>query len=165
MVTDQPPSYNKLDLNSLNSLGNEVAMENLLDESEESDFVKHSTKFDESYDVQEMNFATIDTVESDEDDGYNSETSNSRKSKWYIERNGSPIHVKKVLKLLIPRELISKERSRRHWVADSSHSCLVPIYPSHDVMSTSYFIFCQSYLKMEDSWSAQVLNASTRSEA
>ena len=138
VVTDQPPSYNKLefvqDLNSLNSVGNEVAMENLLEESEESDFVKHSTKFDESYDVQEMNFSTIDTVESDEDDGCNSETSNSRKSKGYIERNGSPIHVKKALKLLIPREFISKERSRRHWVADSLHSSLVPIDPSHDVI-------------------------------
>ena len=35
-------------------------MENLLQESEESDFVKHSTKFDESYDVEEMNFSTIE---------------------------------------------------------------------------------------------------------
>ena len=62
VVSDQPPPY-KLefvpDVNSLNSLGNEVAMENLLEESEESDFVKHSTKFDESYDVEEMNFSTI----------------------------------------------------------------------------------------------------------
>ena len=81
-----------------------------------------------------MNFSAIDTEVSDEDYGCNSETSNSRKSKWYIERNGSAIHVKKALKLLIPREFISKERSRRHWVADSLHSSLVPIDPSHDVI-------------------------------
>ena len=138
IVSDQPPSYNKLefvqDVNSLNSVGNEVAMENLLEESEESDFVKNSTKFDEIYDDQEVNFSTTDIVESDEDDGRNSETSNRRISKWYIEKNGALIHIKKALKLLIPREFISKERSRRHWVADSLHNSLVPIDPSHDVI-------------------------------
>ena len=106
IVSDRPPSYNKLefvqDVNSLNSVGNEVAMENLLEESEESDFVKNSTKFDEIYDDQEMNFSTTDIVESDEDYGCNSETSNSRISKWYIEKNGALIHIKKALKLLIP---------------------------------------------------------------
>ena len=109
-------------------------MENLLEESEESDFVKHSTQCDEIYDDQEMNFSMTDIVESDEDDGRNSETSNSRKSKWYIEKDGSLIHIKRALKLLIPREFISKERSRRHWVADSLHTSLVPIDPSHDVI-------------------------------
>ena len=124
-------------------------MENLLEESEESDFVKHFTQLDEIYDDQEMNFSTTDIVESDEDDGRNSETSNSRKSKWYIEKDGSLIHIKRALKLLIPREFISKERSRRHWVADSLHTSLVPIDPSHDVIQfrdvairdgNSYFI-------------------------
>lgn len=63
----QPPSYNKLkfveDVNFLNSVANEVAMENLLEESEESDFVKHFTQLDEIYDDQEMNFSTTDIVE------------------------------------------------------------------------------------------------------
>ena len=122
------------DVNFLNSVANEVAMENLLEESEESDFLKHSTQLDEIYDDQEMNFSTTDIVESDEDDGRNSETSNSRKLKWYIEKDGSLIHIKRALKLLIPREFISKERSRRHWVADSLHTSLVPIDPSHDVI-------------------------------
>ena len=57
-------------------------MENLLEESKESDFVKHSTQRDEIYDDQVMNFFMTDIIESDEDDGRNSETSNSRKSKW-----------------------------------------------------------------------------------
>ena len=109
-------------------------MENLLVESEESNFVKHSTQLDEIYDDQEMNFSTTDMVESDEDDGRNSETFNSRKSKWYIEKDGSLIHIKRALKLLIPREFISKERSCRHWVADSLHTSLVPIDSSHDVI-------------------------------
>ena len=121
-------------MNFLNSVANEVAMENLLEESEESDFVKHSTQCDEIYDDQEMNFSMTDIVESDEDDGRNSETSNSRKSKWYIEKDGSLIHIKRALKLLIPREFNSKERSRRHWVADSLHTSLVPIDLSHDVI-------------------------------
>ena len=42
--------------------------------------VKHSTKFDEIYNVQEMNFITTDVEESNEDGRRNSETSNSRKS-------------------------------------------------------------------------------------
>ena len=42
--------------------------------------VKHSTKFDEIYNVQEMNFFTTDVEESNEDGRRNSETSNSRKS-------------------------------------------------------------------------------------
>ena len=140
IVSDQPPSYNKLkfveDVNFLNSVANEVAMENLLEESEESDFVKHFTQLDEIYDDQEMNFSTTDIVESDEDDGRNSETSNGRKSKWYIEKDGSLIHIKRALKLLIPREFISKERNRRHWVADSLHTSLVPIDPSHTYIHT-----------------------------
>ena len=138
IVSDQPPSYNKLefvqDVNSLNSVANEIAVENQLQESEESDFLKHSTQFEEIYDEQEKNFSTPDIVESDEDDGRNSETSASSKSKWYIERNGSLIHIKRALKLLIPREFISKEKSRRHWVADSLRTSLVPIDPSHDVI-------------------------------
>ena len=123
-------------MNFLNSVANEVAMENLLEESEESDFEKHFTQLDEIYDDQEMNFSTTNIVESDEDNGRNSETSNSRKSKWYIEKDGSLIHIKRALKLLTPREFISKERSRRHWVADSLHTSLVPIDPSHTYIHT-----------------------------
>ena len=62
ILSDQPPSYNKLefvqDVNPLNSIAKEVAMENLLAKSEESDFGKHSTQFDEIHDDQEMNFST-----------------------------------------------------------------------------------------------------------
>ena len=36
--------------------------------------------------------------------------------------------------MLIPREFISKERSRRHWVNGSLHTSLAPIDPSHDVI-------------------------------
>ena len=50
-------------MNFLNSVANEVAMENLLEEIEESDFVKHFTQLDEIYDDQEMNFSTTDIVE------------------------------------------------------------------------------------------------------
>ena len=112
IVSDQPPSYNKLkfvqDVNFLNSVADEEAMENLLEESQESDLVKHSTQLDEIYNDQEINFSTTDIVESDEDDGRNSETSNSRKSQWYIEKDGALIHIKRA------REFISKERSCRH---------------------------------------------------
>lgn len=59
-----------------------------------------------------MTAAKTEKLESDDDEDQDSETSTERKYKWYIERNGSPIHIKKALKLLIPREFISKELSR-----------------------------------------------------
>ena len=44
------------------------------------------------------------------------------------------IHINKALKLLIPRELIPKERSRRHWVANDLHKTMAPIDQTHDVI-------------------------------
>ena len=63
--------------------------------------------------MEGMNITETDELESDEDKGKDSEPSEG-KSKWYIERSGTQIHVKKALKMLVPREFISKERSRRH---------------------------------------------------
>ena len=81
-----------------------------------------------------MTSGKTDKLESDDDEDPDSEQFNDRKSKWYIEKNGSLIHLKKALKLLIPREFISKERSRRHWVTNSLHTSLKPIGPTHDVI-------------------------------
>ena len=60
------------------------------------------------------------------------------KQKWNIERNGEMIHINKALKLLIPRELISKERSRRHWVANDLHKTMAPIDQTRDVIQFRY---------------------------
>ena len=162
MLSDQPPSYDKLevflDINSPNSVVNEVVVENLLIENEEDEFVRQPSQLDEVDDEQQVTADKAEKLESDDDDDLDSKLSiDERKSKWYIERNGCPIHIKKALKLLIPREFISKERSCRHWVANALHTSLKPIDPSHDViqfrdvaiadklkMTTSFFIFCLS---------------------
>ena len=137
IVSDQPPSYDKLevflDVHTPNSVENEVVEENLLIENEEDEFVRQPSQLDEVDDDQQMTASKTDKQESDEDQD-NSGQSSDRKSKWYIERNGSLIHIKKALKLLIPREFISKERSRRHWVTNYLHTSLKPIDPSHDVI-------------------------------
>ena len=138
IVSDQPPSYDKLDvfldINTPNSVENEVVMENLLIENEEDEFVGQPSQLDEVHDEQQMTVDKTEKLESDDDEDLDSKLSGERKSKWYIDRNGSPIHIKKALKLLIPREFISKERSRRHWVANSLHTSLKPIDPSHDAI-------------------------------
>ena len=138
IVSDQPPSYDKLevflDVNTTNSVENEVVTENLLIENEEDEFVGQPSQLDEVDDEQQMTPAKTEKLGSDDDEDLDSEQPGDRKSKWCIERNGSLIHVKKALKLLIPREFISKERSRRHWVSNSLHSSLKPIDPSHDVI-------------------------------
>ena len=108
--------------------------ENLLIENEEDEFVGQPSQLDEVDDEQQMTVDKTEKLESDDDEDLDSKLSSERKSKWYIERNGSPIHIRKALKLLIPREFISKERSRRHWVANSLHTSLKPIDPSHDVI-------------------------------
>lgn len=138
IVSDQPPSYDKLevflDINTPNSVENEVVMESLLIENEEDEFMRQPSQLDEVDDEQQMTADKTEKLESDDDEDLDSEQPSERKSKWYIERNGSPIHIKKALKLLIPREFISKERSRRHWVTNSLHTSLKPIDPSHDVI-------------------------------
>lgn len=131
IVSDQPPSYDKLevflDVNTPNSVDNEVVMENLLIENEEDEFLRQPSQLDEVDDEQQMTADKTEKLVSDDDEDLDSEQPKERKSKWYIERNGSPIHIKKALKLLIPREFISKERSRRHWVTNSLHTSLKPI--------------------------------------
>ena len=138
IVSDQPPSYDKLEVfldeNTTNSVENEVVTENLLIENEEDEFVGQPSQLDEVDEEQQITPAKTEKLGSDDDEDLDSEQPGDRKSKWYIERNGSLIHVKKALKLLIPREFISKERSRRHWVSNSLHSSLKPIDPSHDVI-------------------------------
>ena len=109
-------------------------IENLLIENEEDEFVGQPSQVEEADDEQQMTPAKTEKLGSGDDEDLDSEQPGDRKSKWYIERNGSLIHIKKALKLLIPRKFISKERSRRHWVSNSLHSSLKPIDPSHDVI-------------------------------
>ena len=109
-------------------------MENILVEGAEEEFVGQPSQVNEVDDGQEMTVAITDEPESEEDKCKDSEPSSERKSKWYIERNGTPIHIRRALKMLIPREFISKERSCRHWVNGSLHTSLAPIDPSHDVI-------------------------------
>jgi len=54
--------------------------------------------------------------------------------KWYINKDGNNIHISRALKLLLPREYISKERSRRHWVGKSLIQAWKQIDKSHDII-------------------------------
>ena len=38
--------------------------------------------------------------------------------RWYIKKDGNNVHITKALKILLPKEYISKERSRQHWVGN-----------------------------------------------
>lgn len=58
-----------------------------------------------------MTAAKTEKLESDDDEDQDSETSTERKYKWYIERNGSPIHIKKALKLLFQESLSRKNEA------------------------------------------------------
>ncbi|KAJ7381845.1 hypothetical protein OS493_038710 [Desmophyllum pertusum] len=71
--------------------------------------------------------------ETDEEDKTKPTTQSNKKLKWYLQRNGESVHINRALKLILPREYISKERSRRHWV--SKHLPLMnPIASDHNVI-------------------------------
>ena len=72
-------------------------MENILVVGAEEEFVGQPSQLDEVDDKQKMTVAKTNELEPDEDEG------KEGKWKWYIERNGTQIHIKKALKMLIPR--------------------------------------------------------------
>lgn len=58
----------------------------------------------------------------------------SKNKKWYIERNGSNMHVNRALKIILgSREYISRDRSKRHWSANYLPD-FQPLDPKHDVI-------------------------------
>lgn len=141
IVAGQTPSYQKLDVSVdahlLKEVQSEIDKENLVEREEK--FILSTADCGVDYmeaDVNEMNVDSV--MKSDEDSDHVEEKVNKNlsqgKQKWYIERNGEMIHINKALKLLIPRELISKERSRRHWVANDLHKTMAPIDKTHDVI-------------------------------
>jgi len=144
VVSNQPPTYDKLDVsvdaNLLEKVQTEVEMEDLVEREEE--FIMPTAdcgRDDKGVDLNEMNvdFGTNSDEDSDEEENLKEKASKNLsqgKQKWYSERNGEMIHINKALKLLIPREFISKERSRRHWVANDLHKTMTPIDPTHDII-------------------------------
>lgn len=65
---------------------------------------------------------------SDTEDGTMAE-STPVTTKWYSE-----LHISRALELLLPREYIAKERSRRHWVGKSLIQAWKEIDGGHDVI-------------------------------
>ena len=75
--------------------------------------------------------------------GSSDEDEMSGHRKWYLTRRcGSKvteIHIKRALKLLIPREYVSRERSRRH-IAANYLPGLAPIEASHDIKKFGFVL-------------------------
>ena len=94
-------------------------------------------KEEEEADNNRMDVETNTDEDSDEEENLQEQarkTISQRKQKWYIKRNEEMIHINKALKLFIPREFISKERSRRHWITNDLHKAMTPIDPAHDII-------------------------------
>lgn len=71
--------------------------------------------------------------DSDREDGTMVDSKPTRR-RWYLSKGGSNLHISRALKLLLPREYISKERSRRHWAGKSLIQAWKQIDESHDVI-------------------------------
>lgn len=133
-----PPEYCKLSVSLAASSDSEAIMnsitcstaaemEDLLLESEQPS-VRSATDSDQH---------TSDTYSQDSDSGHEDDTtveSVPSNMKWYVKEDGSNVHISRALKVLLPREYISKERSRRHWVEKSLIQAWKEIDDSHDVI-------------------------------
>ena len=70
---------------------------------------------DQDFDIDEMDDLVEDLVE---ESGENNNEDSENKDSWYISKlvNGKKenIHIRQALKKLVPRERISRDRSKRH---------------------------------------------------
>ena len=147
MVSVGPPpkEYNKLHV-SLSSSVDSAAVnsntkeENALDiqdmQMEEEEQPKGSTTDSEDSNPSSHTFISdVEGSDSDEDK-HNSDTGKSvpPNMRWYIKNDGNNLHISKALKILLPREYISKERCRQHWVGKSLIQAWNKIDKSDDVI-------------------------------
>lgn len=58
-----------------------------------------------------------------------------------IRKDESNVHISKALNVLLPRECISRERSRRHWVGKSLIQAWNEVDESHDVIKFGYIAY------------------------
>ena len=147
MVSVGPPpkEYNKLHVSLSSSADSAAVISNTEEENatdiddaqvEEEEQPKGSTTDSKDSDPSShTSVSDVEDSESDQDD-HNSDTGKSvpPNMRWYIKKDGNNVHISKALKVLLPREYISKERSRRHWVGKSLIQAWSKIDKSHDVI-------------------------------
>lgn len=137
-----PATYNKLDISFVDLQNCEDAVEGhcLEDEIHES-FLASSSDDDLASNPEIGN-----DIDSDQDDAQEN-ISSTCMSKWHITKldNGDMkfIHVKNALKLLLPREWISRNRGQRH-IAAKHLPDHAPIEPGNDV-----YRFCDVAVKVQ----------------
>ena len=131
MVSVGPPpkEYNKLHVSLSSSVdsaavNNNTEEENAIDiqnmQLEEEKQPKRSTTDSEDSNPS-SHTSTSDAEDSDSNkDKHNSDTGKIvlPNMRWYIKKDGNNVYISKALKILLPREYISKERSRQHWVGN-----------------------------------------------
>lgn len=139
-----PPEYSKLSVSLASSEDSEAIinstierngvteMEDILPESKGLS-VRSATDSEGDDSFQHMSNAYVKDSDSDHEDDTTVE-STPPNLKWYIEKDGRTLHISRALKVLLPREYISKERSRRHWVGKSLIQAWKQIDDSHDVI-------------------------------
>ena len=89
-------------------------------------------------DLEDQSGNRSEQISSDEDDVVNSESNTEKHpNKWYIDYKGSPMHINRALKTLVPREHISRERGKRHWVPPLQLTGQTNIGRSHNVIRFS----------------------------
>ena len=84
------------------------------------------------------------TVPEDLSNEEDKEEQKEKNVKWYVtKRNGTKkemIHISRAIKILLPREYVSRERSRRH-IASNFLPGREPIDSSHDLQKYRFYIF------------------------
>ena len=142
-----PANYNKLDISFADLQNREETVEEqrFEDEIHSSFSVSSSDASSSDYDIASNPEIGSDI---DSDQGNDQENISSRcTSKWHITKleNGEmkSIHVKKALKLLLPREWISRNRGQRH-IASKYLPDHVPLEPDNDVNQ-----FCDVAVKVQ----------------
>ena len=128
-----PDGYNKLDVSFAHEAQQETVSDDLEDERldgvDKDECIK--SKDHETPNTQEI----LEKQEADEPDQSEPE---EKGKKWKISRRlddgtVSYIHIKQAIKLLLPREYISRCRQRRHW-ASKHLPGIAPIDPSHNII-------------------------------
>ena len=103
----------------------EVLEEQLTNETQ-IEYMKDVEEFDEKIDGDTHSDIDDEKIDQDEADG-----------KWYFtkEENGTLMryHIKKILKSIIPREYVSRERSKRH-IASVYLPGMEPVPQNHDIV-------------------------------
>ena len=134
--TGPPPSeYNKLCVSLSSSADSEAVMRDI-EYNDATDIHENSNRDRTDNEEDDSMHMTDDNVENSDSDREDENPIEGvpPSMKWYIEKDGKNVHISRALNLLVPREYISKERSRRHWVGKSLIQAWKEIDDSHNVI-------------------------------